>query len=127
MASAAAVSPRRFFDGYPARDIARTAFEGDVVFFTLAAYNCTHVKVCAMYDFTCEHCGGTVRERRGDREALRHKGNFVILEEVPVGVCEKCGARYFDASILRRVAEIGRGTAPPLRTMEVPVDRYTPA
>jgi YgiT-type zinc finger domain-containing protein len=127
MAAAAAVSPRGFFDGDPARDIARTAFEGDVVFFTPAAYNCAHVKVCAMYDFTCEHCGGMVRERRVDREALPHKRSFVILEDVPVGVCDKCGARYFDASILRRVAEIGRGSAPPLRTMVVPVDRYASA
>ena len=79
-----------------------------------------------MYDFACEHCGGTVRERRVDREALRHKGSFVILEDVPIGVCDKCGARYFDASILRRVAEIGRGTTPPQRTIEVPVDRYAP-
>src|SRR5437764_491249 len=43
----------------------------------------------AMYDFSCEHCDGTVRERRVDREALRHKGNFVILENVPIGVCDK--------------------------------------
>ena len=50
-----------------------------------------------MYDFTCEHCAGTVRERRVEREALRHKGGFVILEDVPVGVCDTCGARYFDA------------------------------
>ena len=127
MASAAAVSPRRFFDGNPARDIARTAFEGDVVFFTLAAYNCTHVKVLRhvrLHLRALRRYGARAAGRSG---ALRHKGNFVILEEVPVGVCEKCGARYFDASILRRVAEIGRGTAPPLRTMEVPVDRYTPA
>ena len=80
-----------------------------------------------MYDFTCEHCDGTVRERRVDREALRHKGKFVILEDVPIGVCDKCGTRYFDASILRRVAEIGRGTIPTQRTLEVPVDRYAPA
>ena len=80
-----------------------------------------------MYNFTCEHCGGAIREQRVDREALRHKGSFVILEDVPIGVCDKCGARYFDASILRRVAEIGRGTAPPQRTLEVPVERYAPA
>lgn len=61
-----------------------------------------------MYSFTCEHCDGTVRERQVEREALRHKGNFVILEDVPIGVCDKCGARYFDATVLRRVAEIGR-------------------
>ena len=77
-----------------------------------------------MYDFRCEHCEGTVRERRVDREALRHKGGFVILEDVPIGVCDKCGARYFDASVLRRVAQIGRGSTPPVRTLEVPVDRY---
>lgn len=80
-----------------------------------------------MYDFTCEHCGGTVRERHVDREALRHKGSFIILEDVPVGVCDQCGARYFDGSVLRRVAEIGRGTTPSPRTIEVPVAPYAPA
>ena len=80
-----------------------------------------------MYDFACEHCEGTVRERRLDREAVRHKGSFVILEDVPIGICETCGARYFDASVLRRVAEIGRGTTTPNRTINVPVDRYAPA
>jgi YgiT-type zinc finger domain-containing protein len=77
-----------------------------------------------MYDFTCEHCGGQVQTRRVQREALRHKGSFVILEDVPIGVCDKCGARYFDASVLRRVAEVGRGKTPSDRTLEVPVGRY---
>jgi YgiT-type zinc finger domain-containing protein len=77
-----------------------------------------------MYNFSCEHCGGLVRERMFDREVLRHKGNFVVLEHVPIGVCEKCGARYFDASVVRRAAEIGRGTVPAERIMEIPVGRY---
>ncbi len=80
-----------------------------------------------MYNFSCEHCEGTVQERRVDREALRYKDTFVILEDVPIGVCDKCGARYFDASVLRRVAAIGRGTMPAQRTLEVPIDRYAPA
>ncbi len=80
-----------------------------------------------MYGFACEHCGGMVRERRMEREALRHKGSFVILEDVPVGICDRCGARSFDASILRRVAEIGRGTTPSARTIEIPVAPYAPA
>ena len=79
-----------------------------------------------MYDFKCELCDGTVKERRMDREALRHHGDFVILEDVPIGVCERCGARYFDATVLCRVAEIGRGVAAPLRTIEVPVGTYSP-
>lgn len=80
-----------------------------------------------MYNSSCEHCQGTVRERRQDREALRHKGNFVILEDVPIGVCDTCGTRYYDASFLRRVAEIGRGTALPTGTISVPVGLYAPA
>lgn len=79
-----------------------------------------------MYDFKCEHCDGMVRERRIDREALRHQGNFIILEDVPIGVCDQCGTRYYHASVLRRVAEIGRAVTPPLRTVEVPVERYAP-
>jgi YgiT-type zinc finger domain-containing protein len=78
-----------------------------------------------MYDFKCEHCDGMVRERRIAREAIRHKGSFVILEDVPIGVCDTCGARYYDASVLRRAAEIGRRPAP-LQTIEVPLERYSP-
>jgi YgiT-type zinc finger domain-containing protein len=77
-----------------------------------------------MYDFRCDHCGGMVRERLVDREAFRHQDRFVVLEQVPIGVCEKCGARYFDASVVRRVAEIGRGLVPSDGTIEVPVGRY---
>lgn len=33
-------------------------------------------------------------------------------------------ARYFDASVLRRVAEVGGGKTPSDRTLEVPVGRY---
>ena len=77
-----------------------------------------------MGDFTCEHCTGKVLERLSGREAFRHKGRFVILENVPIGVCEKCGARYFDASVLRRVAEIGRGVRQCDRTENVAVASY---
>jgi YgiT-type zinc finger domain-containing protein len=80
-----------------------------------------------MYGFAREHCDGTVRERQVDREAMRHTGSFVILEDLPIGICDTCGARYFDASILRRVAEIGRENNPSRRTVEVPIDRYAPA
>lgn len=78
-----------------------------------------------MYDFSCEHCGGMVRERRMEKEALRHKGSFVILEDVPIGVCERCGARYYDASVLHRVAEVARrGLSACDNLIEVPVARY---
>jgi YgiT-type zinc finger domain-containing protein len=77
-----------------------------------------------MYGFKCEHCNGTVLERLVDREALRHRQGFVILENVPVGVCDTCGSRYFDGSVLRRVAEVSRGSTPPVLFLEIPVAPY---
>lgn len=77
-----------------------------------------------MYNFPCEHCGGKVRKRVFKREALRYKDGFVILERVPVGVCSNCGARYFHATVLRRVAEIGRGAKPCRRTETIAVAAY---
>lgn len=75
----------------------------------------------SMYDFPCEHCNGTVRKSVVAQEALRHKGEFVILEQVPIGICDKCGARYFDASVLRRVAEIAHNKANATRKIQVAV------
>jgi hypothetical protein len=65
--------------------------------------------VVAMDDFACEHFGGQVQTRRVEWETLRGKRNFVILEYVPIGVCDRGAARDFDASILRRVADVDSG------------------
>lgn len=77
-----------------------------------------------MYDFACEHCNGVVQTRVSEREAVPHRGSFVILENVPIGVCSKCGARYFHASVLKRAAEIGRGTRPADRTESIAVASF---
>jgi len=58
------------------------------------------------YGYQCEWCDGTVREKILPREVFRHAKGFVILEEAPVGVCAKCGRKYFSAKILHRVEEI---------------------
>ena len=59
-----------------------------------------------MYGYKCECCDGTVQERRVDREAYKHRDGFVILEDVPIGVCDKCGFRYDHSALLRRVQVI---------------------
>ena len=53
-----------------------------------------------MYGYKCEYCDGLVGERVVEREVLKHKDGFVVLENVPVGVCNKCGHRYYHASLL---------------------------
>jgi YgiT-type zinc finger domain-containing protein len=62
--------------------------------------------------YRCEYCEGIGRERHAHREAFKHKKGFVILEDVSVGVCDKCGNRYYSADTLKRVQAIATGKIP---------------
>lgn len=73
------------------------------------------------FGYRCEYCEGTVRERRVEREAFKHKRGFVILEDVTIGICDRCGNRYYSADTLKRVQAIATGLIPPERTEQVPV------
>ena len=73
------------------------------------------------FGYRCEYCPGTVRAKRVEREAFKHKGGFVILEEVVIGICDTCGNRYYSADTLKRVQAIATGTIAPERTEQVPV------
>ncbi|GAK56352.1 hypothetical protein U27_03314 [Candidatus Vecturithrix granuli] len=74
-----------------------------------------------MYGYRCEYCEGTVREQMVDREVFKHRDGFVILEHVPVGVCDQCGCRYYHASLLHRVEEIISKRQPAERMELIPV------
>ena len=77
-----------------------------------------------MYGYHCEYCDGVVREKIVKREAFKHKSGFVILENVPIGVCDKCGARYYHSTLLHRVAQIAEGTVSAEKAERVPVAQY---
>jgi len=73
------------------------------------------------FGYQCEYCEGVVQAKRVGREAFKHKTGFVILEDVVIGVCEKCGNRYYTAETLKRVQAIASGEVRPERTEQVPV------
>ena len=73
------------------------------------------------YGYTCESCEGTVRPKKVEREAFKHKKGFIILEDIVIGVCDSCGARYYSAEILHAVNEIANGTRPFERVEKIPV------
>ena len=75
----------------------------------------------SQFGYRCEYCKGTVREKRVEREAFKHKAGFVILEDVVIGVCDQCGNRYYTAETLKRVQAVATGRIPPERTEQVPV------
>ena len=73
------------------------------------------------FGYQCEWCSGVVRAKTLAREVFRHARGFVILEEVPVGVCDRCGRKYYPATVLRRVEEIALNQVKADRTESVPV------
>jgi YgiT-type zinc finger domain-containing protein len=75
----------------------------------------------ASYGYVCAHCDGTVRPKKVDREAFKHKKGFIILEGITIGVCDSCGMRYYSAEILHAVHEIATGAKPFERIEQIPV------
>jgi YgiT-type zinc finger domain-containing protein len=80
-----------------------------------------------MYDFPCEYCNGTVRQRVVAREPISHHRGIVVLENVPIGVCDQCGAHYFAAEVIHRVEDILTSSRPPDRTIQVPIENFRKA
>lgn len=74
-----------------------------------------------MYGYHCEYCDGTVKPRRVEREAFKHKRGFIILEDLTIGVCDSCGNRYYSADILHAVEDLATGKRAPERTESIPV------
>jgi YgiT-type zinc finger domain-containing protein len=73
------------------------------------------------YGYQCEYCEGTVRSKKVEHEAFKHKKGFVILENITIGVCDVCGNRYYSADIIHTVHEIAAGMRMPERMATIPV------
>ncbi|MFN8423224.1 MAG: YgiT-type zinc finger protein [Anaerolineae bacterium] len=74
-----------------------------------------------MYGYRCQYCEGTVRLKIVEREAFKHKHGFVILANVPIGVCDNCGMRYYHSGLLHRVRDVANGRVAADETVAVPV------
>ncbi len=77
-----------------------------------------------MYGYKCEGCDGIVEERVVEQEVFKHKNGFVILEHVPIGICNHCGNRYYHSSLLRRVEEIATKQKS-VRMLSVPIAGFS--
>lgn len=52
----------------------------------------------------CEYCNGSIVERKVE---LPRKvgGKYVLIKNVPAGVCRECGMRYYTANVLKTIEE----------------------
>ena len=55
----------------------------------------------------CAICGGNVEEREVSEE-VRIGNDFVVIENVRVGVCLECGERYYPPGVVDGLREIER-------------------
>ncbi|MEI8306602.1 MAG: YgiT-type zinc finger protein [Chloroflexales bacterium] len=69
---------------------------------------------------TCEQCGEPLVERFVTMHRKVH-GSYVLLENVPAGVCLACGARFYAANVLKTIEETVHGRRAPVREVLVPV------
>ena len=70
------------------------------------------------FGYRCEYCDGIVRPKQIEREAFKHKRAFVILEDVIIGVCDRCGGELYqrdddrEETIANRLKVYEKQTAP---------------
>ncbi|MCX7011911.1 MAG: YgiT-type zinc finger protein [Candidatus Sumerlaeota bacterium] len=69
---------------------------------------------------TCEYCGGSIVEKRVTLHR-KVRGRYVLIENVPAGVCGQCGTRYYAANVLKTIEESLRGRRAAEREVVVPV------
>lgn len=68
----------------------------------------------------CEYCDGLIVEKKVDLPR-KVAGKYVLVENVPAGVCTECGTRYYAANVLKTVEETIRGRRKAAREVLVPV------
>ncbi len=50
----------------------------------------------------CEYCNGPIVEKKVDvLKKVRNK--YILVKNVPAGVCKECGTRYYSANILKTI------------------------
>ena len=69
---------------------------------------------------TCKYCKGQIVEKKVTLHR-KLKGGYVLIENVPAGVCTECGTRYFNANVLKIVEESIRRRKNADRKIVVPV------
>ena len=69
---------------------------------------------------SCEYCNGKIVEKRVTLHRIV-KGKYVLIENVPAGVCTECGTRYYAANVLKMIEESVHGRRQIAREVVVPV------
>jgi YgiT-type zinc finger domain-containing protein len=71
----------------------------------------------------CRFCGGLVEEGVGTHQ-VQHEGQLHVIENVPMGICNQCGEKYFHIKTLETIERILNEKKSPEKILKVPVFIY---
>ncbi len=72
----------------------------------------------------CHVCGGKVKEQHVDKICRRGGQIIEIIQNVPAGVCEQCGERYYSVKVLKAIDALISSHKISKRRIEVPIVEY---
>ena len=75
---------------------------------------------------TCFLCKGKVIEQSTSVD-FWWGDDLKIIENVPAGVCQQCGEKYFSADVYKEMERIAKGAGHAVRRLSVEVMRYSPS
>lgn len=55
---------------------------------------------------------------------IRWKGELLVFEDVPMGVCAQCGEKFLRPEVAKKIDEALKSAKRPSRTLQVPVYQY---
>ncbi len=74
------------------------------------------------YD-NCFFCESVVEEHLLTRD-IRWKGKLVIIENVPTGICSRCGEKFLRPEVAKTIDAALESAKRPTRVLQVPVYQY---
>jgi len=74
----------------------------------------------------CYFCKGQVTKQRVSAD-FRWGNELVVIEDVPAGVCEQCGEKYFGAEVYKEMERIAKIKVRPVRQITVDVVKFKEA
>jgi len=71
----------------------------------------------------CYYCDGKLKDTQLTLNE-QENGDFYIIEDVPARICTRCGEKYFDSRVLKKIEEMLESKVNVERVVSVPVMKY---
>ena len=71
--------------------------------------------------FTCSVCGAKESSEEFVEEVFRIDGKYVLVDQIPARVCDRCGEETFSPETTERVRLLVHGNAKPTKSIALKV------